>query len=416
MIVKQTDIIIVGAGLAGLTAAKVLKAAGKSVKILEASDRIGGRVKTDEVDGFLLDHGFQVLLTAYPEAKRFLDYKKLDLRKFIPGALILNKYGISQIGDPLRQPSALFTTLLSPVGTLGDKLKMLGLKLNLALKNIDHIFNNKETTTLTYLKNAGFSDQMIRQFFRPFMTGIFLENELKTSSRMFEFVFKMFSEGDTAIPAKGMSMIPKQLAQGLLNEELTLNEKVTAINSNEVSTSNGNHYNAGAILLTTNHPDTAIALKLNNRPPKSVVSIYFAAEKPPFTKPLIALNTLDDKLVNNVAVMTQISPDYSSDGRSLISVSLIGDYEKNTSADRSPQVINELKRWYPEAVTWKHIKTYAIPYALPNDEKVRNEPDRGGLKINEHCFICGDHLLNGSINAAMKSGRLAAEAIINTMI
>jgi phytoene dehydrogenase-like protein len=155
MAVKNADVIIIGAGIAGLTAAKVLKAAGKTIKILEGSDTIGGRIKTDEIEGFRLDHGFQVLLTAYPEAKRFLDYKELDLRKFSPGALLLTENGTSTIGDPLRQPSTLLTTLRSPAGTFADKLKMLGLKLKLSLKSIDKIFVSPEVSTLTYLENAG---------------------------------------------------------------------------------------------------------------------------------------------------------------------------------------------------------------------------------------------------------------------
>jgi phytoene dehydrogenase-like protein len=416
MAVKNADVIIIGAGIAGLTAAKVLKAAGKTIKILEGSDTIGGRIKTDEIEGFRLDHGFQVLLTAYPEAKRFLDYKELDLRKFSPGALLLTENGTSTIGDPLRQPSTLLTTLRSPAGTFADKLKMLGLKLKLSLKSIDKIFVSPEVSTLTYLENAGFSDLMISSFFRPFMTGIFLEKELKTSSRMFEFVFKMFSEGDTVIPAKGMAMIPKQLAQGLSSDELILNEKVNIINQNQVFTSQGNYYEADNILLTSDHSEIAMPYSFKRLPSKSVISIYFTADLPPFTQPLIALNTVKGQLVNNVAVMNQISPDYAPDSRSLISVSLIGNYQENTSLEIIPKVIADLQRWYPEAVTWKHLKTYAIPYALPNDEQVRNQQEPATLKINERCFICGDYLLNGSINAAMKSGRLAAEAIIKLSI
>jgi protoporphyrinogen oxidase len=213
-----------------------------------------------------------------------------------------------------------------------------------------------------------------------------------------------------------MAMIPKQLAQGLSSDELILNEKVNIINQNQVFTSQGNYYEADNILLTSDHSEIAMPYSFKRLPSKSVISIYFTADLPPFTQPLIALNTVKGQLVNNVAVMNQISPDYAPDSRSLISVSLIGNYQENTSLEIIPKVIADLQRWYPEAVTWKHLKTYAIPYALPNDEQVRNQQEPATLKINERCFICGDYLLNGSINAAMKSGRLAAEAIIKLSI
>lgn len=233
---KDIDVIIIGAGLAGLTAASVLKASGKSVLIIEAADAVGGRVRTDEVNGFLLDRGFQVLLTAYPEAKRFLDYKTLELCKFNPGALILNEKGISKIGDPVRQPGTLLSTLFSTAGTLSDKLRMLRLKLRLSGKSLTAIFSERETTTIDYLKKNGFSERILNQFFRPFMTGIFLEDQLSTSSRMFEFVFKMFSEGSAAIPARGMGMIPLQLAKNLSADEIIFNEKADTIESNAVTT------------------------------------------------------------------------------------------------------------------------------------------------------------------------------------
>ncbi|WP_158798870.1 NAD(P)/FAD-dependent oxidoreductase [Pedobacter sp. L105] len=412
---KDADVIIIGGGLAGLTAAKVLKMAGKLVKVLEASDAIGGRVRTDVVDGFLLDRGFQVLLTAYPEAKRFLDYEALDLRPFNPGALILNAEGTTEIGDPLRRPSSLFKTLLSPAGTLPDKLRMLRLKLKLAAKEIDAIFAEEETTTMAYLQAFGFSDRMISQFFKPFMTGIFLEDKLTTSSRMFEFVFKMFSEGDAAIPAKGMGMIPLQLAQDLSSSELFLNESVTAIEGNQVKTRSGNIYCAAYILIATD--------QLHLPPPhqqltasfQSVTNIYFTAKNPPFKNPIIALNTLPGKLVNNIAVIDQVSPAYSTNGEALISVSLVGDFSKEDVVSLQSKAIKELSGWYPDAINWKHLRTYQIRYALPNDDHITNDLSREALQLDEHCFICGDHLMNGSINAAMKSGRLAAEAIISQM-
>ena len=412
---REMDVIIIGAGLAGLTAAKVLKAEGKLVKIIEASDAVGGRVQTDEVDGFLLDRGFQVLLTAYPETKRFLDYKALELCKFDPGALILNNNGITQIGDPIRQPGSLVSTLLSSAGTFLDKLRMLRLKLKLARKSIDDIFSEKEFTTMAYLKNMGFSQRIISQFFRPFMTGIFLENKLSTSSRMFEFVFKMFSEGDAAIPARGMGMISLQLAQGLSPNEIVFNETVTIIEGNQVKTSSGSTYQAAYILIATDQLHLPAPHQQVDTSYHSVTNMYFTAGRKPFTMPLITLNASPDRIVNNIAVMNQISPHYSANGDALISLTLVGDHSKQNTAKLQAIVIDELQFWYPDAVNWKHLKTYHIGYALPDDDHVINEPEYKAMRLNAQCFVCGDHLMNGSINAAMKSGRLAAEAIIKTM-
>ena len=412
---KHAEVIIIGAGIAGLTAAKILKAAGKSVLILEASDGVGGRVRTDEVDGFLLDRGFQVFLTAYPEAKDLLDYAALDLRAFDPGALILNREGITKLGDPIRQPGSLVNTLLSSAATFTDKLRMLRLKLTLSGKSIDEIFSEPEITTTEYLKSEGFSGTIMNRFFRPFMTGIFLEDRLSTSSRMFEFVFKMFSEGDAAIPAKGMGMIPKQLAECLSPQEMLFHKYVSGVNDGSVTTADGVTYQSDYVLIATDPLNSPVRYKTSFTKHHSVTNIYFTAQKRPFEMPLIALNTLTGKLVNNLAVMDRISASYSKSGDALISLSLIGNYSKVDQKELQENVLSELKFWYPEAAGWKHLKTYHIDYALPNDDQVTNEPDYKTLRLNAQCFTCGDYLMNGSTNAAMKSGRLAAEAIIQAM-
>jgi len=410
---SKIDTLIIGAGLTGLTAARVLKSAGRQVKIIEASDRPGGRVRTDEVNGFLLDRGFQVFLTAYPEAKRFLDYKALDLQSFSPGSIILNNSGIDEIGDPLREASSLIRTLKSPVGSLSDKFRLLSLRLKLAGNSIDEIFSKKETTTLEYLRNTGFSEKIISDFFAPFMSGIYLEQRLVTSSRMFEFVFKMFSEADTAIPAKGMEMIPRQLASDLSGEELILNERVLRIDGTEVHTVSGNVYNAERILIATTADGIPMPFQRKLVEKKSVTCMYFSAANAPYHKALIALNANPDRVVNNIAVMSNVSSSYAPVGKSLISVSLTGSEQFVKNEDLELNVKEELKFWFNDCQDWEHIKTYYIPYALPDNSHVLNDILPSSLRINHSTFICGDHLLNGSINAAMKSGRLAAESILS---
>ncbi|MEY3328593.1 MAG: Putrescine oxidase, partial [Cyanobacteriota bacterium] len=199
----------------------------------------------------------------------------------------------------------------------------------------------------------GFSEQIISNFFVPFLSGIFLENKLDTSSRMFEFVFKMFSEADTAIPAKGMGMIPMQLASKLSPEELILNESVLSIEGNEVLTVSGNKYQADTILLATSHDSLPTPFKIQNKGQKSVTCLYFSADRAPYYQKLIALNANPTKLLNNVAVMSNVSKNYAPEGKSLISISIIEDCNAFNAPELELKVKDELKFWYPECIDWE---------------------------------------------------------------
>lgn len=409
----KQDIIIIGAGLAGLSAAVHLHRQGRKVLILEATDRAGGRIKTDSQDGFLLDRGFQVLLTAYPETLELLNYKDLNLKKMLPGATVLYDGGQFEIADPFRRPSAALATLFAPVGTLKDKINTLWLKNKLQKLTIEEIFEQPEQTTAKQLIDYGFSSKMIQRFYAPFLSGIFLENKLTTSRRMFDFVMKMFSDGDVAIPALGMEEIPKQLVAMLPEGSIQINTKVTAIAGKNVTTADGTVMEANQILLAT----TATELTKEFFPKQKMTShqvtnIYFEAKDTPTKKAVVVLNaSTTKKWVNNLTVMTNVSEAYAPKGKFLISVSYNG-IPTITDAILAENMKQELKQWYGNKVeTWKMIKGYRIEYALPTQESVRNEIAASEIKLSDSLYICGDNLLNGSINAALKTGRLAAEAM-----
>ena len=409
----KTTITIIGAGISGLTAAVYLHQKGYQVQIIEASDRAGGRIKTDTVDGFLLDRGFQVLLTEYPETKALLDYNKLNLKRFLPGATVLYDSGQFEIADPFRRPTAFFATVLAPVGSLKDKINTFFLKRKVVNISISELFKQPELETSTQLSHYGFSPKMIARFYKPFFSGIFLENELKTSSNMFDFVMKMFSEGDAAIPELGMEEIPKQLVALLPENAIRYNLKVTAIDANKIICENGTIIESDKIILATEAIGFAANYNLKSKQKfHSVTNVYFEAKVAPTHKSVVVLNAATTKKwVNNLTVMTNISEHYAPKGKVLISISLNG-IPAIDDATLAENMITELKKWYGNQVEdWKLLKTYRIHYALPNQEKVSDEVTKSEIKINENLFVCGDYLLNGSINAAMKSGRLVAELI-----
>ncbi len=410
----ETDILIIGAGLSGLSAATYLQRYGYRVKILEADDRVGGRVKTDSYQGFLMDRGFQVFLTAYPEAKALLDYEALDLKSFLPGAMIFKHQQSFEIADPLRHPSAALKSLFSGVGSLSDKFNILSLARKLSKMSVEEIFMQHEKSTLTAIQDYGFSEKILRNFFQPFLAGIFLEDGLTTSRREFDFVFKMFAEGEASVPAQGMEMIPKQLAAKVGEENIHCHQKVTDISGNTVTTQSGEVYSAKTILLATDplgYVKKYLDNKKGNDQYRSTTNLYFSAETPPIKKPILALNAAGDKLVNNVCVMNQVASAYAPEGKHLISVS-INSYQKATDDELVLNVKDELSEWFgKQTESWEHLRTYKIDYALPNQNKVTHEVASTQLKLKEGLYAAGDYLLNGSINAAMRSGRIAADVI-----
>jgi phytoene dehydrogenase-like protein len=409
---------IVGAGLAGLACARTLAKAGVAAAILEASDGVGGRVRTDVVEGFRLDRGFQVFFTAYPEARAVLDYAALELHAFEPGAVVRINGRFYTIMDPLRRPLPALAGLLAPVGTLWDKVNTLRLRRQVLSTSLESLFAAPEQTTEAALKEFGFSDRMLERFFRPFFGGIFLGRELTTSSRMLRFVYRMMAEGDTALPAEGMQAIPRQLAAALPEGTVRLHARVTAIepgtDSVLVLLEGGAWLRAGSVVLATEGDTAATLTGAFPAPrPRPVACLYFAADRPPVEEALLVLDGDGHGPVTTLAVPSRVAPTYAPAGGHLISATVLG-APAESDAGLEARVRHQLAGWFGAApvARWRHLRTYRIPFAQFDQSPGVLEPAQRPVRLGPRLFVCGDHVENASINGAMVAGRRAAEAIM----
>ena len=407
---KSPSIHIIGGGISGLIAARVLEEYGLSATIIEATDRLGGRVKTDVVDGYSLDHGFQVLLTAYPAAKKYLDFDALALQEFLPGSAIFKNGKQKIIGDPLRNLSLLLPTLFSGIGTVNDKLKILALNRRLKKKSIQNIFAEKEQTTHVYLENIGFSEAIITNFFTPFFSGIFLENKLDTSSRMFEFVYKMFGEGNAALPKDGIQAIPKQLFEKLKSTTIIFNTKVKSVENGSIILESGETLKSNFTIIATQASGLVSNLKNQATLWKSCDTLYFEVAKREIKKPLIGLIAMHNALINNIFYHTSLQTSATAT-KELLSVTVI-DRQNLTNKQLVTEVQKELKELCNiDYCTF--IKQYNIPMALPKLQDIQYEMLPSETRLTETIFLAGDTQLNGSLNAAMIAGERAALEVIN---
>lgn len=393
------EIVIIGAGVAGLTCAHYLKSAGRDVLVIDKSDAPGGRIRTDIHDGYRLDRGFQIFLTAYPEAKAILDYEELDLRYFENGAIIHAGNRQVPMFDPSDNLWLGIRSLIQGPLIFGDGMKMLGWKARVQSAEVASLYEGEEMSSMACLQGLGLSKKNIEGFWKPFYQGIFLENELHTDRALLEFTFKMFQEEGAAIPANGMQTIPNQLAQKLGEESIRLNTEIHELEEGRIRTVHGDVIQADIVV------DAAGLTLGKDIRFKDVTNLYLIADEIPEHPKVIHLHADKDRVVNNVAFLSEVSPAYRGEnGKSLISASANGEYSELA-------IRRDLEKMFgPMVKSWESLKKYHIREALP-DIPVRYtfEP-----KVREGLFRCGDQLVEGSINGAMRSGRLAAEAILQS--
>lgn len=408
-------VIVVGAGLAGLTCAKVLAEGGAEVALFEASDGVGGRVRTDEHDRFLLDRGFQVYFTAYPAARRHLDHEKLDLRKFDPGAVVCRGRNKSVLSDPRRDPFAILPSVLSDVATFGDKLRTFGLAFDADSIEAEAVSEvpGEDSSSVEYLRGFGFSEKFIDEFFRPFYGGIFLDRSLGTSARVLRFTFKMLGNGATAVPSRGMGEIPKQLASHLPEGVVNLNSPVKTLLREGERVSGveaaGEEHEADAVVVATDAP---VASGLTGEPGPNgslgQLCIYYAGGNIGGKK--ISLNAEDGGFLNNVVQISNISESYAPDGQDLVCAVALGGMDM-LDEEAYRRGVEDITRWYPMA-DLNPLAIYRIPYAQFSQPPGVHRRLPHNRATSPGLVLAGEYTEDSSINGSMLSGEKAAGEVL----
>ena len=419
--------VVAGGGLAGLVAARHLADRGAEVTLLERRDRVGGRVHTEHVDGYTLDRGFQVLFTAYPAVQRELDLDALSLRRFRPGAVIARPGERSTLSDPLRDPRAATATLFNRDVTTGDKLRLFQHQRRLRRTDPEAALAADDTSIDEALADWGFSRKFRDNFAAPFYGGITLDRSLSTSKAVFEYTFKMLSEGATAVPAAGMGAIPAQLADRARAAGATL-ETGRAVGAVDVADSDRGRpggvavetasetVEADAAVVATDPPTARELTGVAGIPAETVgcVTLHLAL---PDTQQLdtdrrILLNAADDR-PNQVAPMSEAAPEYAPEGQQLLSATFLG----SQAADDTTlleEVREALSSWYPEnqfanlervAVDRVDVAQFAQPPGFRASLPDVDDP-AGAV------YLAGDYTRWSSIQGAMESGRRAAAAAL----
>jgi phytoene dehydrogenase-like protein len=410
------DVAIVGAGLAGLTCAVRLAEAGRDVVVLEASDGVGGRVRTDLVDGFRLDRGFQVLLTGYPAARRWFDLDALDLRAFAPGVRIRHRGRFRRLADPFQAPLAGVAGAVSPVLTPLDGARLLAWRRSVASTPGPLVAERPQRPTSELLRRRGFSPSVTASFFRPFLGGTFFDPAMSTSSRVTELVFRSFFRGRVAVPALGMQQLPSQLAARLPSGTVRLGARVTDVGRGELAVADAEPVRATHVVVATEAP-AAVRL-LGDRfpgrpaPGRATTTLWYAADHSPLGAPDLVLDADGDGWVNNLAVMSDVAAPYAPAGAALVAVSVVGDPPIGDPT-LDAQVRRQLTAWFGNEVAgWDLLRSDRIAYAQPRQDVLDLPTLARDVRVTDGLWVCGDHRDTGSIQGALVSGRRCADAIL----
>lgn len=420
----DVDCIVVGAGLAGLACARELVRGGVRVVVVEAADRVGGRVATDTVDGFRIDRGFQVYNDAYPEGRRQLDLAALDLGRFEPGALVAEGGRLAAVADPWRRPLAAIGALLCGTVGIADAVRVARLRADAVAAFRTGRLDPEapaaagERTAREELAARGFSPVFVRRFFVPFFGGVFLERSLDTAAPVFLFDFAMFSLGSACLPRGGMAAIPAQLAAALPASSVVLGRMASGVATGRVDLADGETLAANHVVVATDPAAAAAILPQEfvgpwaRRAAKPTRLVAFAAERSPLAGRTLVVSAEEGGPIDNLTVPSDVAADYAPPGAALVQVSVRDDWTGGPAA--LPDAIrSQAATWFGKDPSgWRHLATVEVPRALPDESPAARRLRPAGPRLAPGLFLCGDHCGSASINGALASGRRCAEVIL----
>jgi phytoene dehydrogenase-like protein len=383
--------------------------------VFEAASQVGGLLRTDRVDGFQLDRGFQVLQTAYPEARAVLDLKGLRLHAFDSGARTRRNGRFEAVYDPLRHPSRVWSSLRSGIFTLGDAWRVLALLRSVRGVSLETLLRRPAVSAREKIARLGFSEKFTEAFLEPFYRGVLLERELASSSRIFEFTFRMFASAPVALPESGIRALPEQLARRLEADSIALEAPVESIGDGSLRLSDGREFEVSATVIATDAAEASRWVPSIPEPEWNAVScVYFAAHRAPLRGRLLILDGERQGPVNHLCFPSEVCPAYAPNNRTLVSATVLGDPAEDDAA-LTKAVRDQLRDWWGREVDdWEPLRVDRIRHATPLQSPAWLEPATRPVRLGPALFVCGGHRETSSIGGALRSGRRAAEAVLRT--
>ena len=416
---KSTDVIIVGAGFAGLSAAYYLQRKGLSVKVLEVSSQVGGRARSDKMDGFTLDRGVHFYHHSTTELSKIININDLALKNTYPGYLLRYQGTFNLFTNPLYQTIDTVSTALAKNASVADKFRLFGLYVKLKTQSYNKLVKETESSTFEYLSKNGFSKKLIDSFFRPMIAANIFDYNLQSSSRFSKIYLKSLFQDHVALPKEGIGKIGFLIAEKLDADTVSFKTKVKKVTDNGVELMNGDFLESKFVLIATNAIDankiTCNSNKGIDAECSHVSTLYFSMDKAPLSKPVVILNGDNGTtLVNHVFVPSLLHPEYAPNDKHLVAVNVVKEHDLDDE-ELIEKCLTELSEWFGlKVMDWQHLKTYHIKYAMPF--KPILDEVKFYQRLSTTIYACGDSLSVGSMESALHSGRETANIIAQEFI